>query len=61
MEKRSDVSRTFAENSATFAELCARTGPQKKCAGNVLTGDVVAALEVEAREVHKALERAEVA
>ena len=47
--------------SRTFAERCARTGPQKKRAGIFLTGDLIAAVEVDAREVHKAFERAEVA
>ena len=36
-------------------------GPQKKCYGNILTGDLVAAAEVDVRELHKARERAEVA
>ena len=54
MKKRSDFSGTFAETSA-------RTGPQKKCAGMLLTGDFVAMAEVDDREVHEARERAEVA
>ena len=54
MQKGSDF-------SGTFAERCARTGPQKKCAGMFLTGDVVAVAEVDVREVHEARERAEVA
>ena len=54
MKTESDVSRTFAENSA-------QTGPQKKCAGMFLTGDFEAAVEVDAREVNEARERAEVA
>ena len=53
MKKNNSVSRTFAER-------CARTGPQKKCAGKFLTGDLVA-VEVEAHEVHEASERAEIA
>ena len=36
-------------------------GPQKKCAGKFLTGDVVAAAEVDPRELHEACDRAEVA
>ena len=47
--------------SRTFAETAARTGPQKKCAGKFLTGDLIAFQEVDAREVHEARERAEVA
>ena len=54
MKKDTFVSRTFAE--ASFG-----TGPQKKCAGKFLTGDQVAVSEVDAREVHEARERAEVA
>ena len=54
VQKGTLVSRTFAEDS--FG-----TGPQKKCAGIFFTGDCVALLEVDAREVHKARERAEVA
>ena len=37
------------------------TGPQKKCAGKFLTGDLFAVEEVDAREVHEARERAEIA
>ena len=47
--------------SRTFAERCARTGPQKKCAGKFLTGNFEAVVEVDAREVHEARERFEVA
>ena len=51
----------MSEISGTFAETSSRTGPQKKRAGKFLTGNFVAALEVDAREVHEARERAEVA
>ena len=34
---------------------------KKKCYGNILTFDLVAAAEVDVRELHKARERAEVA
>ena len=50
-----------SELSGTFAETSSRTGPQKKCAGKFLTGDVAAVVEVDVREVHEARERAEVA
>ena len=54
MQKKSDFSGTFAETSA-------RTGPQKKCAVEFLTGDFVSAVEVDVRELQQARERAEVA
>ena len=57
----SEVVQKGSDFSGTFAERCARTGPQKKCAGMFLTGDVVAVAEVDVREVHEARERAEVA
>ena len=51
----------MSELSGTFAEIFSRTGPQKKCSGLFLTGDFFAVPEVDAREVHEARERAEVA
>ena len=58
---RLERSCVFKKNvSRSFAERCARTGPQKKCAGMFLTGDV-AAVEVDVLEVYEARERAEVA
>ena len=51
----------MSELSGTFAETSSRTGPQKKCAGMFLTGDVGAPSKVDVREVHEARERAEVA
>ena len=51
----------MSELSGTFAETSSRTGPLKKCAGKFLTGDFDAGAEVDAREVHEARERAEVA
>ena len=47
--------------SGTFAETSARTGPQKKCAGKFLTGDLAAFVEIDVRELQQARERAEVA
>ena len=47
--------------SRTSAERCARTGPQKKCAGTFLTGDFNAVVEVDFLEVHEARKRAGVA
>ena len=64
MQKSTAVSRTFAERCARTADCrgkVRRTGPQKKCAGKFLTGDVAAVVEVDVREVQKARERAEVA
>ena len=59
---RLERSCVFQKNvSRSFAERCARTGPQKKCAGKFLTGDLFAEFEVDVREVHEARERAEVA
>ena len=51
----------MSELSGTFAETSSRTGPQKKCPGKFLTGDLFAEAEVNVREVHEARERAEVA
>ena len=74
VSKKNSVSRKFAERhvcsaeyarelfvSQTFAEVLVGTGPQKKCAGKFLTGDFVALVQVDGREVHEARERAEVA
>ena len=47
--------------SRTFAERCARIGPQKKSAGNTLTGDLCAVFEVDVRELQQTHEHAEVA
>ena len=55
----------MTELSGTFAEISSRTGPQKKCAGMFLTGYLHRGNhgpgKVDAREIHEARERAEVA
>ena len=62
----SGVVKKMIELSGTFTETSSRTGPQKKCAGKFLTGDLHRRIifpggKVDAREVHEARERAEVA
>ena len=47
----SGVVKKMSELSGTFTETSSRTGPQKKCAGKFLTGDLFAVVQVDFLEL----------